>query len=419
MAQQQKATSPQTNGAVTTQAKSPVGFATEQSRSLYIGNLDPRITEPLLFDIFSTIGPVESVKIIRDKTQTVSAGYGFVDYYDHAHAAAAIQQLNGRSVYGTELKVNWAYSSHKEDTSNHFHIFVGDLSPEINDKALYDAFAAFGSISEARVMWDQTTGRSRGYGFVAFRKKEDAEQAIREMNGEWLGSRAIRVNWANQKQNSTNKNVGKVGIVNSPDVQIVMAQSPPTNTTIYVGNLAPDTTDQHLREAFSEFGFIEEIRLQKDKGYAFLRFQTHENAARAIVYGNGRTVNNRQVKCAWGKDRTQTAAGTPTAAIIPPFAPGFQPLYNPYFSQGQFLMTPNMYPAAGYVPPQGQFNPTQYVLPNAPYPIGATPPQSNSSSVQVPQPYMNMTGQVSQAVPYYAMTGAAQNVASKQQPPRK
>ena len=43
------------------------------------------------------------------------------------------------------------------------------------------------------------SGKSRGYGFLAFRDKTDAEQAIATMNGEWLGSRAIRVNWANQK----------------------------------------------------------------------------------------------------------------------------------------------------------------------------------------------------------------------------
>lgn len=48
-------------------------------------------------------------------------------------------------------------------------------------------------------MWDQTTGKSRGFGFVAFRERADAEQAIATMNGEWLGSRAIRCNWANQK----------------------------------------------------------------------------------------------------------------------------------------------------------------------------------------------------------------------------
>jgi RNA recognition motif-containing protein len=57
------------------------------------------------------------------QTQTVSAGYGFVDYYDHAHAVAAIQQLNGRNVYGSELKVNWAYASHKEDTSSKLFLF--------------------------------------------------------------------------------------------------------------------------------------------------------------------------------------------------------------------------------------------------------------------------------------------------------
>ncbi|KAJ3112927.1 hypothetical protein HDU96_003995 [Phlyctochytrium bullatum] len=54
-------------------------------------------------------------------------------------------------------------------------------------------------------MWDPNTGKSRGYGFVAFREKSDAEQAINTMNSEWLGSRPIRVNWANQKsQNAGN-----------------------------------------------------------------------------------------------------------------------------------------------------------------------------------------------------------------------
>jgi nucleolysin TIA-1/TIAR len=64
---------------------------------------------------------------------------------------------------------------------------------------LSKAFTAFGSLSDARVMWDMNSGKSRGYGFLAFRDKTDAEQAIAAMNGEWLGSRAIRVNWANQK----------------------------------------------------------------------------------------------------------------------------------------------------------------------------------------------------------------------------
>lgn len=60
---------------------------------------------------------------------------------------------------------------------------------------------AFGTLSDARVMWDMNSGKSRGYGFLAFRDRTDAEQAIATMNGEWLGSRAIRVNWANQKNN--------------------------------------------------------------------------------------------------------------------------------------------------------------------------------------------------------------------------
>jgi nucleolysin TIA-1/TIAR len=69
----------------------------------------------------------------------------------------------------------------------------------VTDEILQRAFSAFGSLSDARIMADAATGKSRGYGFLAFRDRADAEQAIATMNGEWLGNRAIRVNWANSK----------------------------------------------------------------------------------------------------------------------------------------------------------------------------------------------------------------------------
>ncbi|KAK4701708.1 nucleolysin TIA-1/TIAR, partial [Phenoliferia sp. Uapishka_3] len=169
---------------------------------LYVGNLSARVTEYMLQEIFAVAGPVQGVKIIPDRTfQHGGANYGFVEYYDLRAAETALQTLNGRKIFDMEIRCNWAYQNQtaKEDLTNHCHIFVGDLSSEVTDEVLQKAFVAFGSLSDARVMWDMNSGKSRGYGFLAFRDKTDAEQAIATMNGEWLGSRAIRVNWANQK----------------------------------------------------------------------------------------------------------------------------------------------------------------------------------------------------------------------------
>lgn len=77
-------------------------------------------------------------------------------------------------------------------TSNGFLILVEDLSNEVNNEMLLQAFSAFGSVTEARVTWDTETDRSRGYGFVAFKERSDAEKALSGMDREWLGGRAIR-----------------------------------------------------------------------------------------------------------------------------------------------------------------------------------------------------------------------------------
>ncbi|VDM85684.1 unnamed protein product [Strongylus vulgaris] len=83
--------------------------------------------------------------------------------------------------------------------SEHFHVFVGDLSPEVDNKALKEAFAIHGEVSEAKVIRDSQTQKSKGYGFVSYPSKENAEKAITSMNGYRLGRRAIRTNWATRR----------------------------------------------------------------------------------------------------------------------------------------------------------------------------------------------------------------------------
>jgi len=78
-------------------------------------------------------------------------------------------------------------------------LFVGGLSWDTTDAGLLKAFASYGEISEAKVITDRDTGRSRGFGFVTFAQDEDAKNAIAKMDGTNLDGRAIKVNEAQEK----------------------------------------------------------------------------------------------------------------------------------------------------------------------------------------------------------------------------
>ncbi|EEF46244.1 nucleolysin tia-1, putative [Ricinus communis] len=312
----------------------PPGFDSTTCRSVYVGNIHPQVTEPLLQEVFSNTGLIEGCKLIRKE----KSSYGFVDYFDRRSAALSIVTLNGRHLFGQPIKVNWAYaSSQREDTSGHFNIFVGDLSPEVTDATLYASFALFPSCSDARVMWDQKTGRSRGFGFVSFRNQQDAQNAINELNGKWIGSRQIRCNWAakgttsnDDKQSSDAKSVVELTNGTSEDSQEKNDDAPENNpqyTTVYVGNLAPEVTSVDLHRHFYGLGAgtIEDVRVQRDKGFGFVRYSTHAEAALAIQMGNARILYGKPVKCSWGSK--PTPPGTSSTPLPPPAAvrmPGFQ-----------------------------------------------------------------------------------------------
>lgn len=78
-------------------------------------------------------------------------------------------------------------------------LFVGSLSFDTNDDGLRMAFQEFGEVTEAKVISDRDTGRSRGFGFVTFSDADAADAAIEQMNGASLDGRSINVNEARER----------------------------------------------------------------------------------------------------------------------------------------------------------------------------------------------------------------------------
>ncbi len=79
------------------------------------------------------------------------------------------------------------------------NIYVGNLSFDVSDAQLQEAFAAFGTVSKANVVTDRETGRSRGFGFVEMDNDDEGKAAIEGLNGSELGGRTLTVNIAKPK----------------------------------------------------------------------------------------------------------------------------------------------------------------------------------------------------------------------------
>ena len=81
-------------------------------------------------------------------------------------------------------------------------LFVGNLSFDVTENDLQDAFAAFGSVTETNLMMDRVTSRPRGFAFVTMSTDEEAQKAIDGLNGKELSGRALSVNIARPRESS-------------------------------------------------------------------------------------------------------------------------------------------------------------------------------------------------------------------------
>ena len=82
------------------------------------------------------------------------------------------------------------------------NIYCGNLSYQLTEDELREAFAAFGQVSSAKIIMDRATGQSKGFGFVEMPNKDEAAEAIRQLDGSPLRGRNIRVNEARPREDN-------------------------------------------------------------------------------------------------------------------------------------------------------------------------------------------------------------------------
>uniref|UniRef100_K3X596 Splicing factor 3B subunit 4 n=1 Tax=Globisporangium ultimum (strain ATCC 200006 / CBS 805.95 / DAOM BR144) TaxID=431595 RepID=K3X596_GLOUD len=190
-----------------------------QDATVYVGNLDDRVTEELLWELMLQAGSVINVHMPRDKVTNTHQNYGFVEFRTEECAEYALKVMNMIQLYGKVMRVKKA-SQDKKNLDIGANLFIGNLDAEVDEKLLYDTFSAFGGIIETpKIMRDAETKVSRGFGFISFDSFEASDLAIECMNGQYLCNRQVVVQYA-YKKDSNNERHGS-------EAERLLAQSNP------------------------------------------------------------------------------------------------------------------------------------------------------------------------------------------------
>jgi polyadenylate-binding protein len=163
--------------------------------SLYVGDLPTNLENPenVLFELFTKIGMVVSIKVCRDINTQRSLGYAYVNFQNPADAERAMEALNFYTIRpGKQLRIMWCHRDPVLRKSNAGNIFIKNLDESIDNRALLDTFSVFGTILSSKVATDDQ-GKSRGYGFVHFEAEESAKEAIARVNGMLMNGKPVQV----------------------------------------------------------------------------------------------------------------------------------------------------------------------------------------------------------------------------------
>ncbi|CAI5758223.1 unnamed protein product [Candida verbasci] len=342
----------------------------EKPRTLWMGDLDPWLDEKGIIDLWWNILQKKViVKLIKPKTikdnpnyqGLTNSGYCFVEFENFEDAQQALS-LNGQLLPDIAMpsqknfpnnpdnqkkyfRLNWASGATLSAPiiqTMEYSLFVGDLSASTTEAHLLAFFQKKfpDSIKTVRVMTDPISGKSRCFGFVRFINEQERQRALVEMNGVYFGGRPLRVALATPRSNNNRRfnfqeqtNDLYFDDLKSPTIQFV----DPTNTTVFVGGLSSQVSEETLFVLFKPFGIIQNIKIPLNKNCAFIKYINRESAENAIASMQGFIINGSRIRLSWGH-RSQRQPLMQNQFLN--LNPNLQPSLNPNFPPPQLQLFP-------------------------------------------------------------------------------
>ncbi|KAG8530997.1 Protein phosphatase PP2A regulatory subunit B [Bacidia gigantensis] len=249
----------------------PGGSNQPHSASLYVGELDQGVTEAMLFELFSQIGQVASIRVCRDAVTRRSLGYAYVNYNNTNDGERAMEELNYTLIKNKPCRIMWSQRDPALRKTGQGNVFIKNLDNAIDNKALHDTFSSFGNILSCKVATDET-GASKGYGFVHYDSGEGASRAIEKVNGMLLNDKKVFVGHHIPRKDRESK----------------FDEIKANFTNIYVKNIESEVTDDEFNQLFDKYGEVtsaaitREPETGKSRGFGFVNYAQHESATKAV-----------------------------------------------------------------------------------------------------------------------------------------
>ena len=313
-----------------------VSVAVQQSgasRNVYLGSLPEKVTEAELRDDLGKFGPIDTVKIVREKA------IGFVHFLSISHAIKAVSQLPQdpkwqapRRVYYGKDRCAYVSKTQQQNAAQYLGIAPGyahmlnGADRELISNALAQQSVAAAAVATQAGGVNNLGNRTVYLGnihpettveeicnvvrggllhhvryipdkhicFVTFIDPTSAASfyALSNIQGLMIHNRRLKIGW------------GKHSGALPP--AIALAVSGGASRNVYIGNLDETWTEDRLRHDFSEYGEIELVNALREKSCAFVNFTNISNAIKAIEAIRSRDEYQR-FKVNFGKDRCGNA----------------------------------------------------------------------------------------------------------------